>query len=317
MPSRSSTASTRAARGARDRGAGSAAVCRHGADYPAAARPARGPARPSSTSPAALERRLGELLEEPAVAIVGRRRAVALRAGGGRRARPRPRRRRGHGGQRPRARDRRRRAPRRARGGGRAIAVLACGADVPYPSQPPRALRPDRAAGTVRVRAAARHAAVPLELPGAQPDHGRRSPQSSSWWRPPSPSGSLITAAVRRDTRPRRRGRARPRHLADGGRLQPACSSDGAPFVSRARRRARPRCSAWASGRCHRGAGPARHRRSSAVLDAVEAGESRRRAAAPPRASTSRRSRAALGRLELMGLVRRDGLGTYERTARG
>jgi len=46
-----------------------------------------------------------------------------------------------------------------------------------------------------------------------------------------------------------------------------------------------------------------------AVLDAVEAGDS-----PLARGADVRRVRAALGRLEGLGLVRRDGLGGYERT---
>jgi DNA-binding IclR family transcriptional regulator len=52
------------------------------------------------------------------------------------------------------------------------------------------------------------------------------------------------------------------------------------------------------------------------VLDAVEAGEGVEaigRSARLPAAEV----RAALGRLELMGLVARDGLGAYERTGQG
>ena len=58
-------------------------------------------------------------------------------------------------------------------GGGLPVAVLACGPDVVYPRRHRGAAPRGTRAWRRPLRAAARDAAVSLELPGAQPDHGR------------------------------------------------------------------------------------------------------------------------------------------------
>ena len=69
--------------------------------------------------------------------------------------------------------------------GGPTIAVLGGGADVAYPRGPAPPLRADRPRGPRPLRDAARVHAVSLELPRPQPDHGgARRPSPSSSRRP-------------------------------------------------------------------------------------------------------------------------------------
>jgi DNA processing protein len=191
-------------------------------------------------------------------------------------------------------------------GGGAAIAVLASGADVPYPrrhrglyaqilergavvSEMPPGTQVRRWAFPARNRIMAALAQLVVVVEAAEN------------------SGSLITATFAQDIGrdvgavP---GRVNVRVAAGSNRL----IADGAAVIlgvedvldrlyyAGARPAPPPKIDLD---------GPAR-----AVLDAVEAGDSPLEA----RAMEVKDVRAALGRLEVLGLIRRDGLGGYERT---
>ena len=201
-------------------------------------------------------------------------------------------------------------------GGGMPVAVLACGPDVVYPRRHRRLHERVRERGPGAVGAAARHRAVPVELPGAQPDHGRagaddaggrggrpeRQPDHAptsrrTWvaaWRP---CPGRVTSSVAR------------------GHQQAAEATAPSPITrhrGRARRAVRRRRAAGAPRRARRRTGRSgaacrpRRRRQPRL------GGGDRRGDRP----LIRETRAALGRLEADGyLVRRD-LGGWERTAR-
>jgi DNA processing protein len=191
-------------------------------------------------------------------------------------------------------------------GSGRAIAVLASGPDVPYPlrhrslyaqvlengavlSEMPPGAPVRRWAFPARNRIMAALAAIVVVVEAAES------------------SGSLITATfaeqIGRDVGAVP-GRVTARSAAGSNRL----IADGAAVILGVEDILDRIFYAGA-----RPAPPARvelDRSASVVLDAVEAGESPLEGG--PLAA--KEARAALGRLELLGLVRRDGLGGYERT---
>jgi DNA processing protein len=191
-------------------------------------------------------------------------------------------------------------------GGGRAIAVLASGADVPYPRRHRELYGRIEATG-----------AVVSEMPPGTPVRRWAFPARNRIMaglgemvvvvEAAESSGSLITATFAEEIGrevgavP---GRVNARSAAGSNRL----IADGAAVILGVED--------VLDRIFHAGARPAPPARveldpaAEAVLDAVEAGES-------PLASESldvRAVRAALGRLEALGLVRRDGLGGYERT---
>ena len=121
------------------------------------------------------------------------------------------------------------RTPARSTAAAATIAVLAGGADVPYPSSKRAAVPADRRRGLRRVRDAARVRAVPVVLPGAQPhdrrarahdrrgrgrralglaDHrrGRRRPRARR--RRPAGAGDVVAGARHERAAARRRGRS-------------------------------------------------------------------------------------------------------------
>lgn len=197
--------------------------------------------------------------------------------------------------------------------GGPTIAVLGCGADRAYPRA--------HASLYERIRGAG---AVVAELPPGQPPARWTFPARNRVMaalasltvvvEAAARSGSLITASFAQDLGrevcavP---GRVTSRMATGANQLL----ADGAHVVTRADDvldlmfgvggwEARPRAAAGAQldGSLER------------VLAAVESGDSVDDAARRARLSAAD-LRAALGRLELLGLVRRDGLGAYERVA--
>ena len=191
-------------------------------------------------------------------------------------------------------------------GGGTAVAVLASGADIPYPRRHRELYGRIAASG-----------AVVSEMPPGTPVRRWAFPARNRIMaglaqmvvvvEAAERSGSLITATFAEDIGrevgavP---GRVNARSAAGSNRLL----ADGAAVILGVED--------VLDRIFHAGARPAPARRvaldaaAEAVLDAVEAGDS-------PLASgdlDARRVRAALGRLETLGLVRRDGLGGYERT---
>jgi DNA processing protein len=191
-------------------------------------------------------------------------------------------------------------------GGGRAVAVLASGADVPYPRRHRELYGRIAGAG-----------AVVSEMPPGTPAMRWAFPARNRIMaglaqmvvvvEAAESSGSLITATfaeqIGREVGAVP-GRVNARCAAGSNRL----IADGAAVVLGVEdildrifyAGARPVTAARIDLD-----GPAR-----AVLDAVEAGDS----PLATRALDVKQVRAALGRLETLGLIRRDGLGGYERT---
>ena len=295
-----------AARGRID-AAGLEAICSHGNDYPEGLHQLDDP--PVVLYVGAEPGRLAELLEEPAVAVVGARKAspygleVAEEMGRGLSAA-------GvtvvsglalgidgasHRGALAR--------------GGRVVAVLGCGADMPYPARHRDLYRRVRAEG-----------AVVSELPPGTPPFKWSFParnrimaaltQVTVVVEAARASGSLITADFALDLG---RGVAAVPGLVTarmaGGSNQ--LLRDGATFV-----RGPADVLSLLYGTDHEAAPeePQLDAELRAVLDAVESGESPARAASTAGIPASA-VRAALGRLELMGLIRRDGFGYYIRSA--
>jgi DNA processing protein len=192
-------------------------------------------------------------------------------------------------------------------GGGRTIAVLGCGADVPYPASHRRLYS--------RVAEAA---AIVSELPPGTPARPWAFPARNRIMaglasfvlvvEAAERSGTLITAEFALDMGRELGavpGRVNHRMAAGSNRLL----KDGATVVRDPED--------ILDAVCGVGVRPARARVTAdldpaarAVLDAIEAGDSPRAAGA----LEARHLRVALGRLEALGLVRRDGLGGYERT---
>jgi DNA processing protein len=190
-------------------------------------------------------------------------------------------------------------------GRGRAIAVLASGADVPYPRRHRELYARVAEAG-----------AVISEMPPGTPVKKWAFPARNRIMaglaqmvvvaEAAESSGSLITATFAQEIGrevgavP---GRINARVAAGSNRL----IADGAAVVLGPEdvldRIFYP--GARTATRCEPDLDPAER----AVLDAVEAGDS-----PMDQALDAKRVRAALGRLEALGLVRRDGLGGYERT---
>lgn len=287
--------------------AGLEAICSHAPQFPAALEQLDDP--PVVLYVAAEPGRVTELLEEPAVAVVGARKAspygleVAEEMGRGLSAA-------GvtvvsglalgidgasHRGA--------------LAGGGRAIAVLGCGADVPYPSRHRDLYRRVRAEG-----------AVVSELPPGTPPFKWSFPARNRIMaalaevtvvvEAARASGSLITADFALDIG---RGVAAVPGLVTarmaGGSNQ--LLRDGAVFV---RGPGDVLSALFGTEQQTVTEEPRLDAELRAVLDAVEAGESPARAASTAGIPASA-VRAALGRLELMGLIRRDGFGYYIRSA--
>jgi DNA processing protein len=298
--------------------AGLFALCRHDPAYPAALGSlGDGPSVLYGAGPQA---RLGELLEEPCVAIVGTRRASA------------------YGLEVARELARGLSAARVTVVSGMAlgidaaahrgaldaeantIAVLACGAERAYPrtnrglyerivasgvvlGELPPGTPPRRWTFPARNRIMAGLAAVTVVVEAAER------------------SGSLITARFAEDLGrevgavP---GRVTSRMAAGSNRLL----RDGAHVILDAADvlDALFGAGGWEKRGPATRAGPAEPTESNldpalrAVLDAVEAGASTEQAGRRAGLGAAE-ARAALGRLELLGLVRRDGLGAYERCA--
>ena len=144
------------------------------------------PTRPPCCSQSGATRRSPSSARSPRVAVVGTRRASPVRDRGRVRDRARARGVGGAGRERPRAGDRRDRATAAASTvAAFAVAVVACGPDVVYPRRAPRPARARARERPRDVRAPARHRAVPLELPGPKPDHGRARAAHRWSWRPP------------------------------------------------------------------------------------------------------------------------------------
>ena len=198
-----------------------------------------------------------------------------------------------------------------------AVAVLACGADVAYPRTQPRALRADRARAawsSRRCRPAARRSAGAF-----RPATGswRRSARHDRRRRGAERSGSLITADFAARPRARRRRRARAGSPRRWPRARNGLLRDGARVVPRRRGRARRAL--------RRRARPSRRARARrpALDRGLQRGARRGRGGRGPRgdrrARRARRRaevRAALARLEALGLVRPHGLGGYVRARR-
>ncbi len=154
--------------------------------------------------------------------------------------------------------------------GGRPIAVLAGGPDVPYPRSNARPVRANPRPGARGVRAAAGAALVSVELPGAEPDHGR-AVRHDVVVEAAAESGSLITAtSPSRWAGPWRPSRgARPPRVARGQRSAQGRRAGGHLRAGPARRPVR--------GRRAPGPPPAAPRRlrtrwTGPILEAVEAG---------------------------------------------
>ncbi|HEX8066146.1 MAG TPA: DNA-processing protein DprA [Thermoleophilaceae bacterium] len=307
-----------AARGACEH-AGLFAVCRHAAGYPEALRPV-------GDAPAVLHctgspERLDRLLREPAVAVVGTRRAsaygleVAEQLGRGLSAA-------GVTVVSGMALGVDAAAHRGAlAAGGRTVAVLGCGADRPYPRAHRSLYARIREAGTVMA-----------ELPPGAPPRRWTFParnrimaglaQVTVVVEGAERSGSLITARYALDLGREVAavpGRVNSRVAAgansllfDGARLVrgPADVLDVVFGAGGWRSRVRD-----ADVDAGRDAAADLDPNLRQVLDAVEQG-------APPEdrgaeaGLSAGEVRAALGRLEVLGLVRRDGLGAYERAVR-
>ncbi|MEA2403999.1 MAG: processing protein, partial [Thermoleophilaceae bacterium] len=294
---------------ARVEAAGLDSLCTHSEGFPSALEQLDDP--PVVIYVGAGPGRLGELLEEPSVAVVGARKAspygleiaeeigrglsaagvavvsgLALGIDGA-----------SHRGALAR--------------GGRAIAVLGCGADVPYPARHRDLYRRVRAEG-----------AVISELPPGTPPFKWSFPARNRIMaalaevtvvvEAARASGSLITADFALDLG---RGVAAVPGLVTA-RMAAGSNQllrDGAAFV---------RGPADVLGALYGSEQPAEPEEPQldtalrAVLDAVESGESPARAASTAGMPASA-VRAALGRLEMMGLVRRDGFGYYIRSAVG
>ncbi|MBV9214317.1 MAG: DNA-protecting protein DprA [Actinobacteria bacterium] len=200
-------------------------------------------------------------------------------------------------------------------GGVRTVAVLGCGADRPYPRINAALYRRIRLAG-----------AVVAELPpGAEPKRWTFPARNRIMAglacatvvvEAAERSGSLITATFAQDL-----GRdlgAVPGRVTSGE----AAGSNALLHAGAAvwRGGADILDAVLGAGNWHRADGSDRaaarrlETRERCVLRAIEQGEPMRGAASAA-GLTAAELRAALGRLELMGLVRRDGLGRYERVA--
>ena len=198
--------------------------------------------------------------------------------------------------------------------GGPAIAVLAGGPDVPYPRSNLGLYERIHRDGIARLGGAAGHPPLPLELPGAKPDHGR---------------------AERHDGRGRGRGPVGVAHH------QRSFAGQMGRTVAAVPGRANARLAAGANNLIKDGAlvvtsaedllddlfgvgsrpdPPARPAAAPAdpvdasILEAVEADMDIDGICASAGLPV-REARAALTRLERAGSVRRDGMGAYHRTA--
>ena len=310
---RSSPSSTPTRCAAAGRAPRSAPVCRHAGRYPAEllalADRARG---------AVLPRRAGPwpaLTSEPVVAIVGTRRRLGVRPRGGHPARARPGGRGRHRGQRAGARDRRRGAPRlRRRPAGAAIAVLAGGADVPYPRRHRGLYERIRERGVI-VSELPPGQPPCAGLSGAQPDHGRPRADDGRG-RGGRAVGVADHGAVRAPPRPRRWARC-------PGSVTSCAAPRARTSCFRRRRSSCAACRTCSTSSTASAAGPRRRERAAAAASpgssATCSTRSRRASTCPASSAVAglpaREVRAALARLEVAGLVRRGGMGGYMRTA--
>jgi DNA processing protein len=286
------------------------AVCRHDIAFPDRLREL--PDAPAVLYGAGNQSRLAELLAEPAVAIVGARRASAYGLEVAREL--------GRGLSAARvtvvsglALGIDAAAHRGAlEAGGHTIGVLACGAERAYPrtnralydqmvacgvvlGELPPGTEPRRWTFPARNRIMAGLAGLTIVVEAAER------------------SGSLITASFAQDLGrevgavP---GRVTARMAAGSNRL----IYDGASFIRDAADALDVLFGAggWDKRPAATAATEPLDQRLRQVLDAIEGGESAEGAGAAAGLNAAE-ARAALGRLELLGLVRRDGLGSYER----
>ena len=302
-----------------DRGrAGSRAVCRCDAALPGA-RCASWPTRPRSLHVAG---RLAALARgaprrdrrrAPRHRATGSRSPARWAAGSPRRAsRSSPASRSASTRPRTSARSTRPRAATDRGGAVAAVAVLAGGADVPYPRVAPRPLRAGRRARLRRLRAAARLHGLPLVLRRPQPAD-RRARRADGRRRGRRALRLADDRRLRRPARPAGRRRARPGHVALLGRHERAARRGRRPGP-RHPRRARPAPRPVGASRGRRG----RRRRPDRAAPARAC--STRSSAATAASPSSRPTPPSAGQiledltdLELRGLVRREFGGRYVR----
>ena len=143
-------------------------------------------------------------------------------------------------------------------GGGHAGRGAGVRAGRRLPAPPPRSAREVRERGLVLAELPPGHAPVPLELSGAQPDHGRAGADDGGG-RGRRPEREPDHERLRARPGSVRRGRARPRHQQRSRAARTACSAT-APCRSRDRGTCSTSSSAPGRGRCRR---RTRRRRSS------------------------------------------------------
>ena len=198
------------------------------------------------------------------------------------------------------------------------VAVLACGPDVVYPRRH-RGLHARGARARARaVRAAARDAAVPLELPGAQPDHGRAGADDGRR-RGRRPERQPDHERLRPRPGPLGRGGARARDLAGSPRGTNGLLRDGAVPITGPSDVLDELFGAGVAAACRRRTSRPQLSPGEPLAARRPGGRGAPRAGRRDRgrtwAPTAARARAALGRLESERLPGAADLGGWERAA--